>query len=249
MNFDDFQPIPNESVLFCENKELLIIADLHIGIEKELREQGLNPPLQTPKLIENIISLCVEYKPKDIILLGDVKHNIPISTFRERKDVKELLELLTKYGKIHILPGNHDGNISRYSSDKIIIHRSDGFIIEETGLLHGHCWPRTELINCKSIIIGHTHPTVMLKDRLGYKTYEPCWLQGSCFIEKIYEKYKKKNNPNIIIMPAFNKLCGGLAVNCEGIMGPFSNIINVDESKLFLLDGTFLGKVKEIKKI
>ena len=247
MNYFDFQPIPNEPALFCKNNKLLIVADLHIGIETELREQGLNPPLQTPIITKNIISLCKKYKPEEIILLGDVKHNIPSSTYRERKDVKELLEVLTNYATIHILPGNHDGNIKRYSSKNIIIHPSDGLIIDDFGLLHGHRWPRKDLIKCKYIIIGHSHPTVMFTDRLGYKTFEPCWILGVCLKEKIMKKYNIESNPKVIVVPAFNKLSGGLAVNREGIMGPFKNILDIENSKIFLLDGTFLGRVKEIK--
>ena len=48
-------------------------------------------------------------------------------------------------------------------------------------------------------------------------------------------------------MPAFNQLCGGIAVNREGIAGPIERIMNVDNSEVYLLDGSFLGKVKNIK--
>ncbi len=37
----DIQPIPNEPALFIKEKKILIVADLHIGIERELREKGL----------------------------------------------------------------------------------------------------------------------------------------------------------------------------------------------------------------
>ena len=49
-------------------------------------------------------------------------------------------------------------------------------------------------------------------------------------------------------MPAFNKLCGGVAVNVEGILGPLGKIIDVDKSDVFLIDGSSLGKVVNLKK-
>ena len=91
MNIEKIQPIPNEPILFIDDKKILVIADLHIGIEKELREHGLNPPPQTEKMLKRLVSICKKYKPKEIILLGDIKHNIPSSTFQERKDVKNFL--------------------------------------------------------------------------------------------------------------------------------------------------------------
>jgi metallophosphoesterase superfamily enzyme len=48
-------------------------------------------------------------------------------------------------------------------------------------------------------------------------------------------------------MPAFNPLCGGIAVNKEPIIGPFEKILNVKNANVYLLDGSSLGKVKDIK--
>jgi metallophosphoesterase superfamily enzyme len=42
MDLSNIQPIINEPALFIENKKILVVADLHIGIENELREHGLN---------------------------------------------------------------------------------------------------------------------------------------------------------------------------------------------------------------
>ena len=41
MRLLEIQPIPNERALFINSKKVLVIADLHIGIEKELREHGV----------------------------------------------------------------------------------------------------------------------------------------------------------------------------------------------------------------
>lgn len=240
------QPIQDEPALFIEDKKILIIADLHIGIEEELKEYGLHAGSQTQIIIKKIEKICKEYKPKEIYLLGDIKHNIPSSTFQERKDVKNFIKYIKKFGKIHIIPGNHDGNIKKIVPEDIIVHPSDGIVLGNLGLIHGHRWPKKELLFCDKIIIGHTHPTIMLTDRMKYKNYEPCWVKTKLILEKIKKKYSVDNSPDLLIVPAFNPLCGGIAINKEGLVGPFDNITDIKNSVIYLLDGTLLGKVKDI---
>ena len=148
MDLSDLQPIPNEPVLFINNKKILIVADLHIGIESQLREQGLSTSSRTQNMIDHLLKICKKHKPLEIILLGDVKHNIPSSTIQERRDVKNFLTTIKEYGTIHILPGNHDGNINKISPQEIIIHPSNGFSIENIGFVHGHRWPSKEIMKC-----------------------------------------------------------------------------------------------------
>jgi len=246
MDLANIQPILNESALLIKDKKILIIADLHIGIEAELKEQGINAESQTHKMTERIKKICKKYKIKEIILLGDIKHNIPFSTNLEIKDVQNFLKEVQKLGIIHIIPGNHDGNIDRLTPEKMNIYSSEGFIIDNIGFIHGHRWPSTDLMNCDQIIIGHTHPTIMLTDRLEYKTFEPCWIKGKILKEKLIEKYPNSKNPEILVIPAFNPLCGGIAANKDGINGPVGKIIDINNSQIFLLDGTSLGKVINI---
>lgn len=247
MDLSDVQPIPNEPALFIKNKDILVVADLHIGIESQLREKGLQTESQAQKMIDHFFSICKKFNPKEIILLGDIKHNIPSATFQERKDVRNFLTQITEFGTIHIIPGNHDGFISKLSPEEIILHPSDGFSIENVGFVHGHRWPNEEITQCDQIIIGHTHPTVMFTDRLDFKTFEPCWMKGLFLKDKLKEKYPNSKNPEVLVMPAFNPLCGGLATNQEGITGPIGKIIDIKNSQIYLIDGTSLGKIKDIK--
>ncbi|MDH7507426.1 MAG: metallophosphoesterase [Candidatus Thermoplasmatota archaeon] len=243
----NIQPIPNSPALFVKEKKILVIADLHIGIESELNQKGINMFSQTDKIKKHFFSLCKKYKPKEIILLGDIKHNIPVTTIQERKDVKNFLEEIQSLGCIHIIPGNHDGSIQKITPKNIVIHSSNGFIVQNIAFIHGHKWPTEETMDCKQIIMGHTHPTIMFIDRLCFKTFEPCWIKSNFDIKKLKEKYPHSKNPEILIMPAFNPLCGGIAANNDGITGPLGKIIDIENAFVFLIDGTFLGKIKDIK--
>jgi len=241
------QPLIDEPALLLREKKLLVIADLHIGIESELRQNGLQVPSQTKLMEERLISIITKNQVNSIILLGDIKHTIPLSTYQERTDVKKFLDTIQPYCTVHILPGNHDGNIDRLLSSNIQLHSSDGFVFEGIGFTHGHRIPSNEIMQCDQVIIGHSHPTVMLMDRLGYRTFEQCWLRGPPRIGALKEKYPQSSTSQILLMPAFNPLCGGTAVNQDALLGPFRSLIDVDNAELYLLDGSLLGKVKDLK--
>ena len=247
MDLSDIQPIQNEPALFIKNKKILVVADLHIGIESQLREQGLNTSSKTQNMIDRLQRICKKFKPFEIILLGDIKHNIPSSTIQERRDVKNFLNSIKEYGTVHIVPGNHDGNIKKVTPEEIIVHPSDGFMIENIGFAHGHRWPKDEIMKCDQLIISHTHPTIMFSDRMDHKTFEPCWIKGNIVKEKLNEKYPEAKCSSILVIPSFNPLCGGIAANKDGIAGPLGKFVDIENAEVYLIDGTSLGKIKLIK--
>jgi putative SbcD/Mre11-related phosphoesterase len=243
MDLKQIQPVTNEPVLFIKKEKILVVADLHIGIESELKNYGLTQMDHTEKMLNHFLQLCEKQKPKEIILLGDIKHNIPSTTYRERKDVKNFLEDIKNIASIHVIPGNHDGNINWLAPSEIKIQSSEGYILENIGFVHGHRWPSEDIMNSEQIIMAHTHPTYLFQDRLEHKTYEPCWVK-TCFIEeKLKEKYPSSKNPFVLIIPAFNSLTGGTAVNRDNFIGPLGRIVEKENSEFFLLDGTSLGGI------
>jgi len=245
----ELQPIIDEPAFLIKEKKLLVIADLHIGIESELRENGLQIPSQTNVMEQRLISILTKNIIDDIILLGDIKHNIPSLTIQERTDVNRFLNTIQTYGTLHVLPGNHDGNIYRLLPSTIKLHPSDGFIFDGIGFTHGHRKPNKEVMQCEQVVIGHTHPTVMLTDRLGYRTFEQCWLRSVPLFDKLVEKYSTSQTLQILVMPAFNPLCGGVAVNRDPLLGPFRSLIDIENAEVYLLDGSALGRVKELKDV
>ena len=249
-------PIYGERALLIS--DIVVIADLHLGIEYELSLKGVNIPSQFSSILERCTKILEKYEPKKIILLGDVKHVIPFSSKgkeydavvrKERNEVRKFLEELQQYGKIEIIQGNHDGNIQYLTNSTV--HDSRGFSIslkgKKVGLFHGHAWPSNEVIKSDYLVMGHTHPTVMLRDKLGYAATRNCWVRGNLLKSKLKKKYSDINKEKeIIIMPAFNPLCGGIPVNESGIIGPMRNVIDMQNARVYLLDGTNLGKVKDL---
>ena len=244
-----FQPISNKPALFIPQFEILVLSDLHIGIENELREYGVYADSQIDQMESMIQEICDEYKPKEIILLGDIKHSIPSTPFYEKKHLYEFLKRLQRYAKIHIIPGNHDGSIQKMVPDDIIIHGSNGYQKDSCGFIHGHRWPSEHIMQSKYLFCGHTHPTVKLTDRLGYHSYEPCWIKTPINVESVKKRYQSYNKDMImVILPVFNPLCGGIAVNDECIVGPIDHFVEEEKAEIYLLDGTNIGTLKQWRK-
>lgn len=209
----------------------LVIADVHLGITRVLYERGVSLPSQVKALACRVNRLKAITKAKQLVILGDLKHNIPNITWQERKEIPEFLSLL-KFEKIVIIKGNHDGNIERLVPDKKIIKVRKTLVIGDYYLSHGHMKVKTKK---KAIVIGHSQPHIRFRDKFA-SYIEPCWLKG-----------KTKESKTLIIMPAFNELCGATIVNEHELLGPVAKKLR--NARVYLLDGTDLGRLSALKKI
>jgi putative SbcD/Mre11-related phosphoesterase len=240
--------------LFISDEKILAIADLHVGIEHELFEKGIVIPSQAEKFKEIIEKLIDATKAKTLVVLGDIKHEVPGISFREEKEVPKLFSSLVKKVKIICCKGNHDTYLEKILPKGIKIFSSKGFRIGEYGFFHGHAWPSKKLMQCDYLFIGHIHPVVQLKDRFGYSIIEQVWIKGKIIRDKIKKRYKieKTGKLELIILPAFNSLLGGTFVNVKNasdkLLGPLlkNNFVDLESAELYLLNGVNLGNVSDL---
>jgi putative SbcD/Mre11-related phosphoesterase len=250
-------PILNEPALVVENTiKVLVIADVHLGIEWELYHRGFSIPSQVEKRKKRICEYIENVKPERIVLLGDIKHNVPRTSWQEKKEVPDFLETIAAFAPVDIVPGNHDGDIEELINPDVNVHGMRGFVLDGTGYFHGHTWPDAELLSAKHVVMSHNHPTVRLTDSLGHAVSEEVWIRTRFIKETIREHYGdiEWKDPEVIIMPAFNELCGGIPFNeslRENLLGPvFANhAIELEKARAFLLDGTDLGTIGNIRKL
>jgi putative SbcD/Mre11-related phosphoesterase len=251
-----------------KNERTLVIADLHIGWEIALAEEGVYVPSQTSKLLQKITELINTYKPHKLLFLGDIKHTIAKAQPEEWQDVPNFFETLYKQVKnIEIILGNHDGNLEPLLPETIKIHPKLGIKIGNIGLFHGHAWPPTELLKSRTLIMGHIHPVITFRDPIGYRITRQVWIKANCNttqLEKILLKQtKSKKKPKItrlIIMPSFNDFLGGQPINWKekpektnqtSFMGPLlrSRIVDIENAEVHLTDETFLGTVHQLRSL
>src|SRR2546422_10219061 len=65
--------------------DALVVADLHIGLEEELREKGVHIPSRAGAMGRKLAEIASRRGARRIIILGDVKHLVPKMASRERR--------------------------------------------------------------------------------------------------------------------------------------------------------------------
>ncbi len=280
------KPVADQPALLLEKdgERVLVIADLHLGWEVTLARKGIHVPSQVPRLLAKLRKVLDDTRPQQLVLLGDVKHAVAKVELEEWKYVPEFFEkLIELIQTVHVIPGNHDGNLEPLTPPSVKIGRSTGLTFwNSVGLFHGHAWPSPSLLGCKYLVMGHLHPVVVFKDPLGFRITRQVWLRAKSNGLKLaegvlkHQDVKYEGNPaemfgqkfglgvadaDCIIMPSFNDYLGGQPINrtrSEGwselfseYMGPVlrSGAIDFENGEAYLFDGTFLGKVSDLREL
>ena len=230
-------PIPPFPALLIRRgrERVLVVADLHIGWEVALAQEGIHVPSQTPKMLNKLLQLIDLSKPTRLLFLGDVKHTIARVELEEWRDIPDLFEAVGKrVDEIQVILGNHDGNLEPLLPETVKILPSTGVALGDVGLFHGHAWPTPELLGCRSLVIGHIHPTVAFRDPLGFRITAQVWVKakidGERFAKALLKGLGIKADSNVVellrerfdvrlraaqlfIMPYFNEFLGGRPIN------------------------------------
>ena len=270
---------PWPAMLVEAGERILLATDLHLGIEYELAKMGISIPYQTDRFLGEFMDLVREHRPNRVVILGDLKHGVPLTSFQEKKEIPRFFRtLLEEVEHVDLVRGNHDANIQNLAPEDVGIHPSRGIILGDgfrVAALHGHAWPYPHLLDADLIVMGHNHPAVQLNTPLGVRITRRAWVRGNLDQLKLaeallrFEKVKVEEDPlatfaaafdtvirppQMVVMPTFNDLMGGLPINAEtpkSLMGPLfrSGAVGVDDFDVYLLDGAFLGKVNFLRTL
>jgi putative SbcD/Mre11-related phosphoesterase len=223
------------ALMKTQQTRTLVVADLHIGWEMALVHKGIHVPMQTSKLLRNLIDLILKHKPDKLLILGDVKHTVATAEMSEWHDVPDFFTELKKHVEdISILRGNHDGNLEPLLPENVALLPASGVRLSEVGFFHGHQWPSPALLTCKTLVMGHVHPVIAFRDLAGFRISRQVWVKASCngtYLTKVLlQKHNIKidDNPRatlkelfnitpktvqLFIMPSFNEFLGGKPLN------------------------------------
>ena len=248
------RPITGHPAAFISEEKILAISDIQIGLEHELYKKGIVIHAQVDRFLKDLTKLIKKTKSKKLLIVGDLKHKVPGISLREERELIRFFKEITKIVDVILVRGNHDTGLKGLLPDSVKVYESPGVKIGNYGFFHGHAWPAKEIMECDNLIMGHLQPGVEFSDKIGYSTVERVWLRGDLDKKKIMERYKieKTGKLELTILPAFNKLLGSAPVNKmekEDFMGPFSNgALDMKKSKVYLLDGTFIGTIGKMNK-
>ncbi|MBN1160113.1 MAG: metallophosphoesterase [Candidatus Diapherotrites archaeon] len=223
-------------------KDYLIVSDLHLGFEKAAQVKGIYIPKDQYKtMISNFEELIKKYKPEKIVLNGDLKHEIGKPSSQEWDEVRNLIEWLKKrFDKIIMTKGNHDNYMQNIISKYKIEWHEHFFEIDNIIIAHGHEDIVPLHAKGKIIIIGHEHPAIILRDKVGAKVKLPCYL------------YEEKKKGAIIVTPAFSPLSTGtnmLRTDPEGILSNILKSEGIENFRIFAIDPLGILEFPKIKEL
>lgn len=225
------------------NNNTLVVSDLHFGIEEELEAEGIHVPSSlAPKIINFIIKPVKEMGLSEVLILGDVKHEFGYPSPSEWISTKKLITGLKELNvKLRVVRGNHDNYIIAIFKEFNIELIQPSTIIREMTFTHGHI-PEDELpATTDFIIFGHEHPSIAIKDRLGYIHRFKCLLHG------------KVGGKTLIILPSLSPAAYGTDVNLKPsstFLSPFLRDKDVSEMTPYAIEpGKGIQKFPKIKYI
>jgi metallophosphoesterase superfamily enzyme len=264
------EPVVGEPAAVADlgGERALLVADVHAGIEVGLRyERGVELDDRADERREHICALLAETDADRLVVLGDLAHRIAAPEGEEREELEALIRAVTDRVPMTLVEGNHDAGVAEaFAADLDVIAAGGGVIggsgsgdadgIERgrggVGVLHGHTWPDSALLDADVVCMGHEHPQVRLEDSVGGSRVERVWLRGrldpTAFVEDgSRDATVAGDPPELVVFPAFNERSGGTWVNVDGqsFLAPFLPDA-LPAGDAYLLNGTRLGDFRRI---
>jgi uncharacterized protein len=227
-----------ENAVFLPETRTLVISDLQLDHEQQLRALGSNIMYeQAMQMIGLLETLIDQTKAQRLVINGDLKHEFGRITSQERRDILELLENFKEKVEIIIVRGNHD-TLTGVLAEEVGVPMTGSWALGGFYAVHGHELPDeqdTRYKEAHTIIIGHVHPAIRLDDGVRNERFK-CFLVG---------KYKKKR---LVVIPSFSTIVEGsdllkVASNSPLLGGESSEVyIIADEIRPF-------GTISQLRKV
>lgn len=205
-----------DHALYLEGRRALVVADLHLGYEGALQQQGVSlPRFQKKHILSRLGNLLERYSPDIIVVDGDFKHEFSRNLNEEWREVLEVLDYLGERTEAVMVRGNHDNYLKTILSRRgLELHSS--YPLGEYTVAHGH----EPLQAPGPMILGHEHPSMRLRDEVGAMVSLPCFVVS----------------PRVIVLPAFSPLAYGSDVLRGPYLSPLLDASTVKESRLYAVD-------------
>jgi len=227
------------------SKKVLLVSDLHLGIELEWHQSGLDisNPQWSFEIIRTLKKDILEVKPTHVLIVGDLEHSFRHFRMGSKKKVQKIWvsgkrtkEKILEYFNTQILSiegltiglirGNQDIEYYETLKAQIINYPGSGVLLfdNKLGVFHGNIKPSEELLKAREIVLGHVHPAIELKDDLNVKYKLPVFaklnISKAEFSTLFGLEYKLtgvvEENITITILPAYNRFFGGFSLNKIG---------------------------------
>ena len=203
MNIHGFETVDSLPCLYQPDTEILVVSDLHLGLEGTMTSDGNYVPRHQLKGIKEDIEEARDLTEASRILInGDMKNEFK-TRYSETREIEELLKFLENlFKEVIVVKGNHDTFLES-TLKKFGIELKDHHLENRTLFIHGDREieePETD--DFDEIVIGHEHPALILEDDIGVREKIPCFLYG-----------KTAEDERITVLPAFSNISKGTGIN------------------------------------
>jgi hypothetical protein len=221
--------------LFIKKQKVLVISDVHLGIEEEYQRKGvLIPKFHMKDLMRHFAFIFSKVKPKRIIITGDLKHEFGGISTQEWRDLLRFFDYLSQHTEhIILLKGNHDpflGPIAKKRNLEVVKE----LVLDDMLFVHGDYEP-TLSKKIKTIFMGHEHPAISLREKTKVEKFK-CFLRGT---------YKRRK---LLVLPSLNLLIEGTDVLQGQFLSPI--LKKAGQFEVFVIEGMnayVFGKLSKIK--
>ena len=198
MEIYGFRTLGNKPALYHPNLDLVVVSDVHLGLEGSMTSKGSYvPKFQLEEMKKELEEIIEETGAKRILVNGDLKNEFSTS-YTEKQEIDEFLDFLSEnFEGVILIKGNHD-TILDNTAEKQGLELKESFKDDGYLFAHGHEEVEEEF---DVLIIGHEHPALSLTDDVGVKEKIPCLLYGEI------------SGGKLIVMPAYSKIANGSDIN------------------------------------
>lgn len=242
--------VPSRPAMIMEGeKRHLIVTDLHIGFESSLgsNEIFIGKNTSINETISEIKDIINETAPDDLILLGDLKSSVKSISKNEWDEIPRFLQEINKKVETILIPGNHDANIQRMVPSKTVMASSNGMVLENVLLTHGHTMPSENFAHVDKIIMGHLHPVFFQEESVinGQKV----WVSIKADKHLIFPSQNGKIE--ITIIPSFNRYLYATRrhYHKKSISPIIQRLKKISAARIITLDGSIIGDESIIKDV
>ncbi|MDY6761708.1 MAG: metallophosphoesterase [Candidatus Nanohaloarchaea archaeon] len=226
---DRFETVNGYPAVYDPVTDAVVVADLHLGLESLMADSGVYmPKVQLEEAKDDLSTLVEETGATRVIVLGDIKHEFSETSYGEREEVQDLLDMLADTVEdVLLVKGNHDNYLVYAVEDYENVELSEYFLRDGALFVHGHeDVDNLETQEADCVVMGHEHPALTLRDEIGVAEKLPAFLYGEL-----------RDGRDLLVLPAFSALAEGSQVN------------RVDEDELLspvLREKTDIGTLKAV---
>ncbi|TCK83596.1 ligase-associated DNA damage response endonuclease PdeM [Albibacterium bauzanense] len=176
----------SQKAIYLVQYKILVIADMHLGKLLHFRKKGIfAPSISINEDLETMQSLIEEYKPDEVVFLGDLFHS------ELNSDSDYFLKKIALFPHIRftLTKGNHDIIPEEFFNNAQIDIIQERILEDKITLRHQL---PVNLEPDSFYIIGHVHPGYVVQRKARQTFRLPCFYQSG----------------NVFILPAFGRFTG-----------------------------------------